>query len=155
MVHFGDAASSTETTVRLGSSSYTGRVPIPQAKPENSFCNVSRRWPSYWSLVRGRTSSIHSELIPTTAKQQLPFLELTYIRVPIAVSFANEMRLDLIQPNHKSVPFFTSFLGTPDLIMIEAHSPTLLSHLYPTTKGVSGLVITFRILTTKTRITNH
>ena len=113
----------------------------------------------YWSLVRGRTSSIHSELIPTTAKQQLPFhlpfLELTYMRVPIAVSFANEMRLDLIQPNHKSVPFFTSFLGTPDLIMIEAHSPTLLSHLYPTTKGVSGLVITFRILTTKTRITNH
>lgn len=104
MVHFGDAASSTETTVRLGSSSYTGRVPIPQAKPENSFSNVSRRWPSYWSLVRGRTSSIHSELIPTTAKQQLPFhlpfLELTYMRVPIAVSFANEMRLDLIQPNH-------------------------------------------------------
>jgi len=123
MVHFGDAASSTETTVRLGSSSYTGRVPIPQAKPENSFSNVSRRWPSYWSLVRGRTSSIHSELIPTTAKQQLPFhlpfLELTYMRVPIAVSFANEMRLDLIQPNHKSVPFLTSFLGTPDLIMID------------------------------------
>lgn len=119
MVHFGDAASSTETTVRLGSSSYTGRVPIPQAKPENSFSNVSRRWPSYWSLVRGRTSSIHSELIPTTAKQQLPFLELTYMRVPIAVSFANEIRLDLIQPNHKSVPFFTSFLGTPDLIMID------------------------------------
>lgn len=85
MVHFGDAASSTETTVRLGSSSYTGRVPIPQAKPENSFSNVSRRWPSYWSMVRGRTSSIHSELIPTTAKQQLPFhlpfLELTYMSV--------------------------------------------------------------------------
>lgn len=41
------------------------------------------------------------------------------MRVPIAVSFANEMRLDLIQPNHKSVPFLTSFLGTPDLIMID------------------------------------